>query len=145
MAMLEKSILGIYSKLRMAFYHRIFSELKGRESSLTATEMFSVDIIESLGRPTIGEFADFIGASFPGATYKVNALEEKGYLIRVRSETDRRESYLELTKKYYDYARLNDQDITEIIKRIEAEFTEDELELLHRMMDLFEKELDSDN
>ncbi|MCL1830199.1 MAG: MarR family transcriptional regulator [Oscillospiraceae bacterium] len=143
--MIEKNILSIYRKMRIAFYRRVFTELKERESSLTATEMFSVDIIESLARPTIGEFAEFIGVSFPSATYKVNALEDKGYLKRVRSETDRRESYLELTQKYYDYAKLNDQDMSNVVNRIRREFTEQEMELLSKMLTVVEKELDNTN
>jgi len=143
--MLERNILDVYSKMRIAFYRRMFTELKERESSLSATEMFSVDIIESLGRPTIGEFADFIGVSFPSATYKVNSLEDKGYIKRVRSESDRRESHLELTKKYYDYAKLNDQDMTGVVERIRLEFNNEEIELLMRMLSIMSEELERSN
>lgn len=139
--MIERSIINVYSKMRIAFYRRIFTELKERESSLSATEMFSVDIIESLNRPTIGEFAEFIGVSFPSATYKVNALEDKGYIKRVRSNTDRRESYLELTKKYYDYAKLNDQDMREVVNKINEEFTDEEIELLGKLLSVVEEAL----
>ena len=140
--MVEKSILSIYKKMRIAFYRRIFTELKERESSLSATELFSVDIIDNLNRPTIGEFADFIGVSFPSASYKVNSLEDKGYLKRVRSETDRRESYLELTDKYYEYASLNNQEIAEILQLIETEFSVEEQKLLEKTFDTLDRMLD---
>ena len=142
--MIEKSILSIYAKMRLAFYRRIFTELKGREGSLSATEVFSVDIIDSLNRPTIGEFTEFIGVSFPSATYKVNSLEDKGYLKRVRSETDKRESYLELTQKYYEYAKLKDPDVNEIALKIKAEFSEEEINLLDRMLSTLDNALEYD-
>ncbi len=140
--MVEQSFMAVYDKMRIAFYRRIFSKVKEREGSLSATEMFSVEIINSLGRPTIGEFADFVNISLPGATYKVNALESKGYVRRIRSETDRRESYLELTQKYYDYASLNEQAMTEMFQKIKQRFTEEDLERLDQMMIFMAKEMD---
>lgn len=143
--MLEESIMNLYGKMRVAFYRRIFTELRERESSLSATEMFSVDIIERLNRPTIGEFADFIGVSFPSVTYKVNSLVEKGYIKRVRSETDRRESYLELTDKYYDYAKLNTGEISKAVARIEAEFSPSEIKTFMDIMSILEDGVDESN
>lgn len=141
MLVLEKSFTEVYDKMRLQFYRSVFSQVKEREGSLSATEMFSVEIINSLGRPTIGQFADFIGISLPGATYKVNALENKGYVRRVRSEEDRRESYLEMTQKYRDYAALNHENVTVAFRKVSEQFSEEYIQLFTRMLKLLHKEL----
>jgi len=140
--MIENNFIKVYDKMRIGFYRRIFSKVKEREGSLSATELFSVEIIQSLNRPTIKEFADFIGISMPGATYKVNMLESKGYVKRVRSEEDRRESYLELTQRYYDYAQINEQIISDLFDKANERFSADEMALLDKMFLFLADELD---
>ena len=140
--MLESSFSAVYDKLRMQFYKRVFSEVKEREGSLSATELFSVEIINSLGRPTIGQFAESINISLPGATYKVNSLEKKGYVRRVRSEIDRRESYLEITQKYLDYSELNHENLTRVFMRINNQFSREQIELLDEMLQTIVDSLD---
>lgn len=139
--MLEKSFLKVYDAIRLQFYRSVFSRVKEREGSLSATEMFSAEIIQSLGRPTIGHFADFIGISLPGATYKVDALESKGYVCRVRSKEDRRESYLEMTQKYFDYAALNREHVEGAFQRTSQQFSEEEIRLLIKMLNRLDEEL----
>ena len=48
-----------------------------RETSLTALEIFSVEVILALKNPTIQEFANFIGLFSPNAAYRVNSLIKK--------------------------------------------------------------------
>lgn len=139
--MIEQSFTAAYDKLRLDFYKRVFSEVKEREGSLSATEMFAVEIINSLGRPTIGQFAEFINISLPGATYKVNSLEKKGYIKRVRSQTDRRESYLEMTEKYHDYAKLNLDNLKRIFLQINERFSPEQIKLLDEMLLVVANEL----
>ena len=62
-------------------------------------EVFSLYMIELMDDPTIKDFADYIGVSQPNATYKINALVEKGYVEKTPSRTDRREYHLSTTKK----------------------------------------------
>ena len=140
--MIENNFTAVYDKLRLAFYRRVFSEVKEREGSLSATEMFSAEIINSLGRPTIGQFAEFIGISLPGATYKVNSLEKKGYVKRVRSKKDRRESFLEMTGKYHEYAHLNLENLKKVFMKVNEGFSIEELELLDRMLGVIANELE---
>lgn len=83
--MLEK-MLKTFQKLRLEFYRKIFTRVRERDGSLSAMEVFSLEIIYALGRPTIGQFARFIGISQSNATYKVNSLMKKGYIIRQPSQ-----------------------------------------------------------
>lgn len=51
--MLEK-MLKTFQKLRLEFYRKIFTRVRERDGSLSAMEVFSLEIIYALGRPTIG-------------------------------------------------------------------------------------------
>ena len=100
---LEANFLEVYDKFKFSFYRKVFSQVKEREGSLTAMEVFSLEVINQLGRPTIGKFAEFLNISQSNATYKVASLINKGYLRKERSGPDKREYYLVLSEKYYGY------------------------------------------
>ena len=89
--MLEQNFQSVYEKFKLQFFRRLFSQVREREGSLSAMEAFSVEVIHELDAPTIGQFADFLGISQSNATYKVNNLIRKGYIIKENSDTDRRE------------------------------------------------------
>lgn len=77
---MKEKFESIYRQFRLEFYKNMFSIVKERVGSLSATEMSSAEIIYLLKQPTIKEFADFIEISQPNATYKVKSLIEKGYI-----------------------------------------------------------------
>ena len=91
-----------YEQFRLVTYRSLFRLLRERDSSLSAAEAFSVDVIYLLGQPTIKQFADCLGISQPNATYKVSHLIQKGYVTKSPSQEDRRESHLQVTEKEYD-------------------------------------------
>ena len=82
--MLEENFLSVYDKFKVEFFRRLFSLVREREGSLSAMEAFSVEIIKELDSPTISQFADFLGISQSNATYKVNSLIKKGYIVKGR-------------------------------------------------------------
>ena len=82
---LAEAVSELYKNLRLSHYRNLIGQLREKVGSLSATEAFSAEVIYLLDRPTIGEFADFIGISQPNASYKVNSLVTKGYLERVNS------------------------------------------------------------
>ena len=126
--MLEEELLQITNLLRLHFYKRIFAVVREREGSLTAMEVFAVEVIHSLDKPTISEFADFIGISRSNATYKIHSLEQKGYVEKSPSEDDKREWRLTLTEKYYRYIHLYEDSFRAFIRENEKRFTAEQLE-----------------
>ena len=131
----EQNFLDIYNKMRLLFFHDIFGVIREREGSLSAMEAFSVEVIEILGEPTIGQFADFLNISQSNATYKVNSLIKKGYIEKQNSTVDRREYHLILSKKYYNYRALMGAYIDKLIDRIGEGFSDDELEQFNTFLD----------
>lgn len=123
--MVEKEFKEVYTKFKLKFYQSMFQKIQNREMSLTAVETFSIEIIHAMDKPTVSEFAAFVGISLPNATYKVNSLISKGYLIKKRSEDDKREYHLEVTDKYLEYYNLSSSYINTVLKRVEEQFGEE--------------------
>lgn len=131
----------VYGKLRLHYYRSVFERIKSRELSLTTTEAYCVEIIGSLGNPTINQFADFIGISASNATYKVNSLVRKGYLKRVQSRKDRRECHLSVTEKYYRYWNLNEKYLDLVESRIRKALSPEEYGKFNRILEKISGEL----
>ncbi len=126
---MEKNLLSeVYSKLRILYYRDVFRRIQTRELSLTTTEAYCIEIIGALGKPTINEFANFIGISSPNATYKVNSLIKKGYLKKRQSGTDKREFILEVTAKYYKYWNINEKYMDIVEQRLKEKLSKEEYE-----------------
>ena len=126
-------VSDLYRNLRLTHYRNLFGHLREKAGSLSATEAFSAEVIYLLDRPTIGEFADFIGISQPNASYKVNSLVTKGYLERVCNDDDHREAHLFVTKKFLDYYGRQLPDMKSAVASALSSFTEQEVELLSRL------------
>ena len=139
--LLEQNFSEVYSKFKLHFYKVVFSRWAEREASLTTVETFCMEIIHALGRPTINEFASFIDISAPNATYKVNSLIQKGYLIKVQSTDDKREYYLEPTQKYFDYYNISQGYTNVVIERIRQRFPEEDVKKLTEMLEIISEEL----
>ena len=133
---IAEEVSELYKNLRLAHYRNLFGQLREKAGSLSATEAFSAEVIYLLDRPTIGEFADFIGISQPNASDKVNSLVTKGYLERVNSDDDHREAHLFVTKKFLDYYGRQLPDMKSAVSATLSSFTEQEVNVLS---DLFGK------
>lgn len=139
--MVDKSFVEIYDKFKLKFYRSVFELVREREGSLSAMEAFSLEVINMLSEPTVGQFADFLNISQSNATYKVNSLIKKGYLERQNSQTDRREYHLVLSKKYYNYESLMSSYELQVIERIKQRFSKEDLENFDRMLKIISTEL----
>ena len=139
--MLEKNIFRVFDKLKFQFYRRIFDTVREREGSLSAMEAFSLEIISMLNAPTVSQFAGFLNISQSNATYKVNSLIRKGYIIRENSDTDRREYHLVLSEKFYRYMSLLTSYEDLVYERMLQRFSPAELETFSRMMSVISDEL----
>lgn len=139
--MLEKNFIEVYDKFKLQFYKKIFEKVRERDGSLSAMEGFSLEIIRALDEPTVGQFADFLNISQSNATYKVNNLIKKGYLVRQNSTTDRREYHLVLSEKYYSYAELMTSYELTVVDRMKKRFSEADVEKFNELLTIISTEL----
>lgn len=139
--MIEENFNAVFDKFKFQFFRKIFESVRERDGSLTAMEAFALEIIELLDAPTIGEFAEFLNISQSNATYKVNSLMRKGYLVRQNSETDRREYHLVLSEKFHNYMSFLTTYEDTVAQRIQERFSEEELVTFDRILKTISEEL----
>lgn len=139
--MLSSSFAEVYNRFRVNFYKNVFTKMQEKVGNLNATEAFSLEIIHALGRPTVGEFAKAIGVSQSGATYKITSLQEKGYLTRENSKDDKREYYLVLTDRYYEYANLGEEYMQTVLERVQKRFSPEALDKIDQLFNIIATEL----
>ena len=139
--MFKESFKEVFDKFKFQFFCRIFDLVRERDGSLTAMEAFSLEIIDMLQSPTVGQFADFLNISQSNATYKVNSLIRKGYLVRQNSVTDRREYHLVLSDKYRNYISLLTSYEDTVMDRIRDRFPPEDLETFNRILRTMSDEL----
>lgn len=139
--MLRDAFNTVYTKFKLHFYKEILALFQNRDVCLTRVEVFCMETILVLGRPTVNEFATFMRISSPNAAYKVNSLIKKGYVRKVQSESDRREYHLEVTEKYiaaYD-SSLSYMDL--VVERIGERFSQEDCRKLTQMLEIIGSEL----
>lgn len=143
--MIERQIFKLYERTRIELYRKIFNQVKERAGSLSAMEIISLEVIYALNRPTISEFARFIGISQSNATYKVNSLVTKGYITKETSSEDGREFILQPTEKFYGYSRFFEEDMMKMLAKVGENLTHEELSAVLKAVDLLEGEMDKKN
>lgn len=140
--MIKDNFSGIYNKFKLLLYSKMMTELDDeKKKSLSYFEIFCMEIIVVLKKPTINRFAAFAKISAPNAAYRINRLIQKGYVEKIQNEEDKREYYLYPTEKYMDlYGSMFDY-IGLVSERIEKRFSEPELKSFNRMLEIIENEL----
>lgn len=135
-------LMTLYRKLRLGTYRQIFRKIREKDGSLSATEAFSADVIHLLGKPTITQFASYLGISQPNATYKVNTLAQKGYVRKVSASADRREVRLETGEKYAAYLREDTASLDRAVEAIKNKYTDEEFAIAGRILSDLLQELE---
>ncbi len=133
--MVYQKLKTLYEKVRLKHYRDLFSRVKERDGSLSATEAYAADVIYLLGSPTVSSFAETLGISQPNATYKINNLVAKGYAVRSASDADRRECRVSVGDRFFSYYNTDYPFIAESVEKLQAIYTPQELALLERMLD----------
>lgn len=133
--MLTESLSRVMLRMRLGFMRKMFITVREESQDLTPMEIFCLEGIETMERPTISQFARFAGISQSNATYRVNCLIRKGYVNRVPSDKDRREFHLELTDKFKGCSPAFEQSCRVLAKRITLHMTREETEKLTAILD----------
>ena len=133
--MLYQKLKTLYEKVRLQHYRDLFSRVKERDGSLSATEAYAADVIYLMGAPTVSAFADTLGISQPNATYKINNLVSKGYARRSGSDADRRECRVTVGERFFSYYNTDYPFMEEGLASLQRNYSAEELSLFERMID----------
>ena len=93
---LQKSLVDQMMYVSMHFSRRILHTDALAETFGMPMSEIQLLVAVSEREYTIGELADFLGIHKPNVAPTVNALEKKGYIERVASQTDGRKIYVRI-------------------------------------------------
>jgi len=127
---LETNFKALYSLFRLNCHKQTFKKTTTKSDSMNTTESHCAELIYLLNKPTVSAFARYLKLSVPNASYKINCLVKKGYVVRERSKKDLREQHLCVTNKFLNYYGLNDNAIALLMKRIRETFSLNDVERL---------------
>ena len=132
----------MYDKFKLMLYDRALKE-RGRSmpGDLSLQEVIYMEIIIALGDPTVAQFSRYAKLSASNTAYRLNKLEERGYIRRTRSDHDKREYRVEATDRYreeygviFDYIHL-------VCDRIEERFPAEDVDKFRKMLGIISDEL----
>ena len=140
--MVYEKLKTLYEKVRLQHYRDLFSRVKERDGSLSATEAYAADVICLMGSPTVSAFAETLGISQPNATYKINNLVTKGYAVRGASDGDRRECRVTVGDRFFSYYNTDYPFIAGGVEGLEKNYSPEQIALFERMIDDLIKNLE---
>jgi DNA-binding MarR family transcriptional regulator len=124
------------------FVMRVMSaELRDRDENVHASHLAVMGAL--VYRPhTASELAQIMSSSLSTMTSIVNTMEARGWVVRTRSETDRRVVWIELTSAGHDLVQRSMHETAERIAEILGELPPDQRMILNDglsvMADAFE-------
>ncbi len=139
--MLTEVFLDVYDKFKLNLYLHMFQKIKTRETSLTATETFTAEVIYALKNPKVSQLAKFLDMSTPNVAYKVASLIKKGYIEKVQSKEDKREYILKPTDKFHSYYDAKNEYIEIVLNRLKETMGEESAQKLEEILEVMSTQL----
>jgi len=135
-----KNTVSVLNELFVRTFNDILSiEQKALQAGvfkdLSVTEIHTIEAIGMYGTKTMSEVAGIIGITVGTLTTAINHLVRKEYVIRKKSEEDRRVVQISLTRKGKLAYRVHEKFHADMVQAIIAELTPDEEEVLIKSLD----------
>ncbi len=86
---------------------------------------------------TSSQIADMLGITRPSVTQKINELCKKGYIVRTRSEKDKRVYYLSISPSHADYCALEQAETLRIEQALTQKYGQQNMTLLYQLLEDF--------
>ncbi|MBP1745290.1 MAG: MarR family transcriptional regulator [Firmicutes bacterium] len=135
-----KNTVSVLNELFVRTFNDILSiEQKALQAGvfkdLSVTEIHTIEAIGMYGTKTMSEVAGIIGITVGTLTTAINHLVRKEYVIRKKSEEDRRVVQISLTRKGKLAYRVHEKFHADMVQAIIAELTPEEEEVLIKSLD----------
>jgi DNA-binding MarR family transcriptional regulator len=149
-----KNTVSVLNELFVNTFNDILSiEQKALQSGtfkdLSVTEIHTIEAIGMYGTKTMSEVAGILGITVGTLTTAINHLVRKEYVIRKKSEEDRRVVQISLTRKGKLAFRVHEKFHADMVRAIIEELTQEEEEVLIRSLDklnsFFNTKMQSEN
>ncbi len=134
-----KEVNAVFENFYKLFYESEDLALKRGIKCLTHTELH---IIEAIGGEsvTMNELSDRLAITMGTATVAITKLGDKGFVLRARSDSDRRKVYVSLSKKGLEALNYHNNYHKMIVSNITENINKEDLE---HFLKTFEKILEN--
>lgn len=132
----EKYILHFLSKTKKKMIKFIENQLieEGIEDLVPAYGNILTVLYNNNGRLMMKDIAATVGKDKSTITALIKSLMKLGYVEKIKSEKDKRITYIELTKKSYTVKNKFDKISNELNKKAYKGFSEEEKEIFLRLL-----------
>lgn len=122
------------------YYHMALYELQVMNGSdyyhnLSYNSLLYLNVIDLMEDCTVSKIADALNITKSAVTMKLNELEKQGAVVKVKSEKDRRVTYVKLSPVMAQAVSIYDKVFAHIEEKLQKIYTEGELrtftEILH--------------
>lgn len=125
--MTEQEIRELLNKVLKEMFHSILrlqekSVSQSANDNLSRTEMHALETIQDCPGSTLTQIAEMLGVTKATVSVSVNRLAAKGYLMKIKTETDKRKSILQLTERGEECCKKHKQFHDMLIESILREF-----------------------
>jgi len=127
LVLINKMLVEVYDDVNRIEEYSIKS---GTFRDLSITEIHTIEAVGLYGAKTMSEVAAALEITMGTLTTAVDKLIKKGYLIRSRSETDRRIVNISLTQRGKLAYRIHEKFHLDMVASIMLDFTAKEEEIL---------------
>lgn len=103
-------------------------------SELTYRQLHCLELIDKLQNPTLTELAENLMITKPSTTAMIDKLAEKGYVRKVKSDTDRRSAHLHLTDHGEEAGALHEKVHIKFAKLLTKNLSDSEIDILNVLL-----------
>lgn len=131
--------MKLTSKVNDFYYHMSLYELQVMNgddyfNGLSYNSLLYINVIEQMKDCTASKIAEALGITRSAVTIKLNELERQGAIVKEKSETDRRVTYIRLSPGMADTCSIYDQIFEKIEEDLCTRYTTEELELFMKIL-----------
>ncbi len=98
--------------------------------NLTTKQLNCIELIHSMENPTLSELAEKLKITKASTSVMLDRLEENGFIIKVKSDNDRRSAHVHLTQKGDKAAHLHADVHKQFASLLTKELTDSERDIL---------------
>ena len=98
--------------------------------NLTNKQLHCLELIHAMENPTLSELTNKLSITKASTSVMIDRLESRGFITKVKSDSDRRSAHVHLTKKGDKAAHLHTDVHKQFAKLLTADLTQSEREIL---------------
>ena len=134
---MEKAFFDFMSAIDIDSYRNIRECDFGKE--LSYADILQIIIIAHKENMTVSELSEKLNLSRPATTQKVNELVERGFVTKTQCKSDKRVSYLNVSKELIENAQ-NAKAAT-LVEEVNKHFSEEKKEVFKEILNFMTKKL----